>query len=202
MLFAADVLAREPGATIIYDVKSTRNLKPWIMRARRRAAALEDGALADQGQDEGSRRRARRRDERPHVLQGALVRLRRRALRRRAAARDPVARTPIRRRCSTRCPMRVSTPELNVACAEGEHHALVAQARRDARSFPARPTSSASTACASSIRTASASRARRTRRRSIVLRFEADDAGGARRGSRREFRRVLTAAKPGIALPF
>ena len=30
MLFAADVLSRHPGATIIYDVKSTRNLKPWI----------------------------------------------------------------------------------------------------------------------------------------------------------------------------
>ncbi|MGE5667412.1 MAG: phosphomannomutase/phosphoglucomutase, partial [Betaproteobacteria bacterium] len=32
MLFAADVLSRVPGATIIYDVKSTRNLKPWIER--------------------------------------------------------------------------------------------------------------------------------------------------------------------------
>ncbi|MEO8740527.1 MAG: phosphomannomutase/phosphoglucomutase, partial [Casimicrobiaceae bacterium] len=30
MLFAADVLSRNPGATVIYDVKSTRNLKPWI----------------------------------------------------------------------------------------------------------------------------------------------------------------------------
>ncbi|MBI2225854.1 MAG: phosphomannomutase/phosphoglucomutase, partial [Betaproteobacteria bacterium] len=30
MLFAADVLARNPGAQVIYDVKSTRNLKPWI----------------------------------------------------------------------------------------------------------------------------------------------------------------------------
>ena len=30
MLFAADVLTRMPGATIIYDVKSTRNLAPWI----------------------------------------------------------------------------------------------------------------------------------------------------------------------------
>src|SRR5437667_1396595 len=28
MLFAADLLARNPGATVIYDVKSTRNLKP------------------------------------------------------------------------------------------------------------------------------------------------------------------------------
>ena len=28
MLFAADLLGRQPGATVIYDVKSTRNLKP------------------------------------------------------------------------------------------------------------------------------------------------------------------------------
>jgi phosphomannomutase/phosphoglucomutase len=30
MLFAEDVLKHTPGATIIYDVKSTRNLAPWI----------------------------------------------------------------------------------------------------------------------------------------------------------------------------
>jgi phosphomannomutase/phosphoglucomutase len=30
MLFAEDVLQRMPGATIIYDVKSTGNLAPWI----------------------------------------------------------------------------------------------------------------------------------------------------------------------------
>ena len=30
LLFAEDVLKREPGATIIYDIKSTRNLAPWI----------------------------------------------------------------------------------------------------------------------------------------------------------------------------
>lgn len=30
LLFAEDVLKRDPGATIIYDVKSTRNLAPWI----------------------------------------------------------------------------------------------------------------------------------------------------------------------------
>jgi len=30
MLFAADVLSREPGATIIFDIKSTRNLYRWI----------------------------------------------------------------------------------------------------------------------------------------------------------------------------
>src|SRR5438874_2462243 len=31
MLFAADMLTRNPGAMVIYDVKSTRNLKPWIV---------------------------------------------------------------------------------------------------------------------------------------------------------------------------
>lgn len=30
MLYAADMLARNPGATVIYDVKSTRNLDGWI----------------------------------------------------------------------------------------------------------------------------------------------------------------------------
>ncbi len=63
---------------------------------RRRAAALEDRAFADQEQDEGGRRGACRRDERTHLLQGALVRLRRRALRGRATARDPgAAREPV-----------------------------------------------------------------------------------------------------------
>jgi phosphomannomutase/phosphoglucomutase len=32
MLFAQDVLHRCPGAQVIYDVKSTRNLDPWIRR--------------------------------------------------------------------------------------------------------------------------------------------------------------------------
>jgi phosphomannomutase / phosphoglucomutase len=30
MLFAEDVLANNPNASIIFDVKSTRNLTPWI----------------------------------------------------------------------------------------------------------------------------------------------------------------------------
>ncbi len=32
LLFAEDVLSRNAGATIIFDVKSTRNLAPWIQR--------------------------------------------------------------------------------------------------------------------------------------------------------------------------
>ena len=62
----------------------------------------------------------------------ALVRLRRRPLRGRAPARDPVAPRRSVGACSTRCPTRVSTPELNVACAEGEHaRARSRKLRRD-----------------------------------------------------------------------
>ena len=32
MVYGADVLAADPGSTIIYDVKCTRNLAPWIRR--------------------------------------------------------------------------------------------------------------------------------------------------------------------------
>jgi len=32
MLFAADVLKRNPGAEILFDVKCTRNLTPWIRK--------------------------------------------------------------------------------------------------------------------------------------------------------------------------
>ena len=32
MLFAADVLKRNPGAEILFDVKCTRNLAPWIRK--------------------------------------------------------------------------------------------------------------------------------------------------------------------------
>ena len=50
-------------------------------RDRRQAVDVEDGAQPHQVEDEGNRRSARRRDERPHLLQAPLVRLRRRALR-------------------------------------------------------------------------------------------------------------------------
>ncbi|KAJ8134399.1 hypothetical protein OY671_012388, partial [Metschnikowia pulcherrima] len=61
-------------------------------RGRRQGHHVEDGPFADQGQDARDRRAAGRRDERPHLLQGASVWLRRRHLRRRPAAGDPVRR--------------------------------------------------------------------------------------------------------------
>ena len=58
MLLARDVLARNPGATIIYDVKCSQRLGADIVAARRRAADVEDRPLADEGQ--AARKRAHR----------------------------------------------------------------------------------------------------------------------------------------------
>ena len=53
MLFARDVLARHPGDPILFDVKCSQRLRAADPCRRRRAADVEDRALADQGQDEG-----------------------------------------------------------------------------------------------------------------------------------------------------
>lgn len=43
MLFAEDVLANNPDASIIFDVKSTRNLTPWIRKKGGRAVMWKTG---------------------------------------------------------------------------------------------------------------------------------------------------------------
>ena len=89
MLFARDVVARNPDAEIIFDVKCTRRLIAADQGIRRSSANVEDRSLVDQKENETNRRPAGRRNERAHLLQGALVRFRRRHLQRRAAAGDP-----------------------------------------------------------------------------------------------------------------
>ena len=91
-------------------------------RRRRRADDLEDRPLADQGQDGRDRRADRRRDERPHLLRRALVRLRRCDLHARRGCSRSCRAARTRVPCSTPCRTSFNTPELNVPCAEGEHH--------------------------------------------------------------------------------
>ncbi len=199
MLFAADVLARVPGATVIYDVKSTRNLKPWITghggkpllwktgHSLIKAKMKETGAaLAGEmsghtffgerwyGFDDGLYAGAR-----------LLEILSRHA--------DPSA-------ALNALPDAVSTPELNLACAEGEQHALIASLQQTA-AFPG----AAEVIRIDGLRVEypdgfGLARASNTTP-VIVLRFEADDTAALAR-IQGEFRRVLAAAKPGAALPF
>jgi len=199
MLFAADVLTRVPGATVIYDVKSTRNLKPWIERhggvpllwktghSLIKAKMKEVGAaLAGEmsghtffgerwyGFDDG-------------LYAGA------RLLEILARHADPAA-------VLDALPDAVATPELHIACAEGEQHALIAKLRADAR-FPG----ATDVIRIDGLRVEypdgfGLARASNTTPM-IVLRFEADDTQALAR-IQAEFGRVLTAAKPGIVLPF
>ena len=199
MLFAADVLSRAPGATIIYDVKSTRNLKPWIVRHGGTPLLWKTGhsfikvkmketgaALAGEmsghtffgerwyGFDDG-------------IYAGA------RLLEIVARHADPSA-------LLNALPDAVSTPELNLACAEGDQHALIGELQASA-TFPG----AADVIRIDGLRVEYAdgfglARASNTTP-VVVLRFEADDAAALAR-IQGEFRRVLTAIRPHTALPF
>jgi len=199
MLFAADVLTRVPGATIIYDVKSTRNLKPWITqhggvpmlwktghsliksRMKEVGAALA-GEMSGHtffgerwyGFDDG-------------LYAGA------RLLEILARHADPSA-------VLNALPDAISTPELQIACDEGEQHALIARLR-DQADFPG----AVDVIRIDGLRVEypdgfGLARASNTTP-VVVLRFEADNAKALAR-IQGEFRRVLTAVKPGIVLPF
>ena len=165
MLFAADMLARNAHATVIYDVKSTRNLKPWIVahggtpllwktghslikQKMKQSGALLAGEMSGHtffkerwyGFDDG------------HV-------------RGRPAARDPVAPRQAQPRCSTPCrtacrPLsltQAAAPNRRTRSSPGSPQAPNSRARRRL---------SASTGCGSNTPTASASPGLRTRRRS------------------------------------
>jgi phosphomannomutase/phosphoglucomutase len=97
-------------------------------------------------------------------------------------------------------PDAVSTPELNLSCAEGEQHALIAELQAGA-AFPG----SDEVIRIDGLRVEypdgfGLARASNTTPM-IVLRFEADDAAALAR-IQGEFRRVLGAVKPGVTLPF
>ena len=128
-------------------------------RGRWRAADVEDRPFADQGQDEGNRRADRRRDERPHLLRRALVRLRRRHLHRRAHAGDPVAQQEPEPRAERPADQlqhaRAQRALRRGRASRAGGRAAGARGRRPAGFCPA-ARSAPSTACASTSPTASA----------------------------------------------
>ncbi|HSD43775.1 MAG TPA: phosphomannomutase/phosphoglucomutase [Burkholderiales bacterium] len=199
MLFAKDVLSRVPGGEVIYDVKCTRNLAPWIRAHGGKPVLWKTGhslikaklkelnaPLAGEmsghtffaerwyGFDDG-------------VYAGA------RLLELLSRERDPSA-------VLNALPDSVTTPELNLKLAEGEPHRLIAHLQRTAQ-FPG----AAEVIKLDGLRVEYAdgfglARASNTTP-VIVLRFEAHDETGLKR-IQEEFRRVLLAAKPDAALPF
>ncbi len=199
MLFADDVLSRNPGAEIIFDVKSTRNLFTWI-RARGgrpllwktghsfiKAKMKETGALLA-GEMSGHIFFK----ERWYGFDDGLY----------AGARllEYLSKQVDINATLHGLPNTVNTPELNITLAEGEHYKLMEQLQTSAV-FPqaqdiikldglrveyadgfglARPSNTTPV---------------------IVLRFEAETEAGLER-IQAEFRSVFHAAAPDLALPF
>ena len=198
LLFAEDVLKREPGATIIYDVKSTRNLSPWI-EARGgkplmwktghslvKAKMKETGAaLAGEmsghtffkerwfGFDDG-------------LYAGA------RLLEILSQFDDPSA-------VLNALPDSVSTPEQHIKMQEGEPHALIAHLQ-DTATFE-----DAEVLTIDGLRVEYTDGFGLMRPSNttpvIVLRFEADNEVALKR-IQEIFRAVILAAAPSVALPF
>jgi len=199
MLFAADVLSRNPGAQIIYDVKCTRLLAPWIERHGGRPLIWKTGhslikaKLAETGAPlAGEMSGHTFFKERWYGFDDALY----------AGARllEILSRAADGSAVLKALPNAPSTPELNWKLAEGEPHALVAQLQA-AKPFPG----------AKSILTIDGVRVEYTdgfglARASnttpvVVLRFEADTEAALAR-IQQVFRAALQPLKPDAPLPF
>ncbi len=199
MLFAEDVLARNPGGLILFDVKSTRNLYKWIadrggqpmlwktghsvMKARmRETGALLAGEVSGHvffkerwyGFDDGLYAGAR-----------LLEILSRRA--------DPDA-------ALHALPDSLSTPELHVPMLEGEPARLMDRLRAGARFSGAERVIDLDGLRAEYPDGFGLMRASNTTP-VLVLRFEADDPAAMAR-IQAAFRSALEAARPGLSLPF
>ncbi|MDC8784443.1 phosphomannomutase/phosphoglucomutase [Roseateles koreensis] len=134
MLFAADILKRKPGAEIIFDVKCTQRLAPWIVQhggkplmwktghSFAKAKLRETGApLAGELSGHIFFK------ERWYGFDDAMY----------SAARllEILSRHPDPSAVLNALPTSFNTPEINVPCAEGEQHSVVAQMLEQAQ-FP------------------------------------------------------------------
>jgi len=199
MLFAADVLTRNPGACIIFDVKSTRNLFSWVrshggepllwktghslIKAKMKSSgALLAGEMSGHiffkerwyGFDDG-------------LYAGA------RLLEYLSGVRESEAEF-------AKLPDSVNTPELQIKLKEGENYALIDKLQKTARFEQAREVITIDGLRVEYADGFGLARASNTTP-VIVLRFEADDASALKR-IQDDFRRALGAELPGAVLPF
>ena len=199
MLFAADVLSRNQGAQIIFDVKSTRNLFAWIRKhggvpllwktghSLIKAKMQETGALLA-GEMSGHVFFK----ERWYGFDDGLY----------AGARL----LEILSRCADigaeleKLPDSVNTPELQIKLHEGENHRMIEQMQKSATFTGAQEVITIDGLRVEYADGFGLARASNTTP-VIVLRFEADTHNALKR-IQEDFRRVLLAANSGIELPF
>jgi phosphomannomutase/phosphoglucomutase len=199
MLFAADVLKRQPGAQIIFDVKSTRNLAPWIRQHGGTPVLWKTGhsfikkklhesgaALAGEMSGHFFFR------ERWYGFDDALY-AGARLLEILSREQDPGA-------LLEALPDAVNTPELHLKLVEGENYALIEKLGKTARFQGAREVikiDGLRVEYADGFGLARSSNTTPV----VVLRFEADDEAALKR-IQGDFRSAILAVKPDAKLPF
>ena len=199
MLFAADVLKRNPGAEVIFDVKSTRNLFSWIKKHGGRPVMWKTGhSFIKQKLKETGAPLAGEMSghvffkDRWYGFDDALY-AGARLLEILSRERDPGA-------VLEGLPDSVSTPELHLKLAEGENYTLMDKLKATARFEGAREVI---TIDGMRVEYADGFGLARPSNTTpvVVLRFEADDDAALQR-IQEDFRRAILAVKKDAALPF
>jgi phosphomannomutase / phosphoglucomutase len=199
MLFAADVLSRVPGGEIIYDVKCTRNLDPWVAKHGGRATMWKTGhALVKAKLKETGAPLAGEMSghvffkERWFGFDDGLY-AGARLLEILSKAKDPSA-------VLKSLPNASSTPELNIKMKEGEPFALIDDMRAKSKFEGALRIvgiDGLRVEYADGFGLARPSNTTPV----VVLRFEADDEAALAR-IQMAFRQQILALRPGLDLPF
>jgi phosphomannomutase/phosphoglucomutase len=199
MLFAADLLSRSAGAEIIFDVKCTRNLAPWIKERGGRATMWKTGhSLVKAKMKETGAQLAGEMSghiffkERWYGFDDGLY-AGARLLEILSKVKNPSA-------ALNSLPDAVSTPELHIRLQEGENYALIETLRQNARFTDANEIIKIDGLRVEYADGFGLMRSSNTTP-VIVLRFEADNATALRR-IQEDFRRVLLGANSGLELPF
>jgi phosphomannomutase/phosphoglucomutase len=199
MLYAQDVLSRNPGAEIIYDVKCTRLLAPWIERHGGRPVVWKTGhSLIKARLKESGAPLAGEMSghvffkERWYGFDDALY-CGARLLEILSKEKDPSA-------VLEGLPDSPSTPELNWRLAEGEPHALIERLQRSSPFPAAKKVLTIDGVRAEYADGFGLARASNTTP-VIVLRFEGDTEAALKR-IQEDFRRALHALKPEAPLPY
>ena len=199
MLFAADVLSRNPGAEIIFDVKSTRNLYSWIRERGGKPTMSKTGhsfikaKLKETGAPlAGEMSGHIFFKERWYGFDDALY----------AGARllEILSREKDVSRVLEDLPDAISTPELHVKTAEGENYALIEKLKQTARFEGAQELITIDGLRVEYRDGFGLARPSNTTP-VIVLRFEADNEAALKR-IQDDFRRALLAVKSDLQLPF
>lgn len=205
MLFVEDVLSQQPGSQIVFDVKSSRHLAPWIRKHGGKAviwktghslmkAKIKETGAAMGGELSGHLFFNDSKQGKPRWFgfDDGLY----------SAARllELVSRSPDANALLETLPDSVNTPELQIAMQEGEPHALIAQLQQAAQ-FPG----AVEVITIDGLRVEYADgfgliRASNTTP-VLTLRFEADDEAALTR-IQQTFKQLLLTTRPDLKIPF